>query len=313
MISYRFIRKQRIESKMNIAIMFFAILLMSFFSCRNPKQKKKNLSELETIDKSEIETEDENIRIDYDKTLVLKRVFVIDRNGCEIKQRPDFSSQTLGTYNFGAELNVIEDTANWYGILQMNYGWEKVYVSKSATGSADQIKILPKELNVISSFTINGNTKLFEKGKYLEDYISIELISKELFESKRKSSVNFLVSDTVENNKYENKVELKCHEKNIIFTDNPEIGESIREYSYVGIIDALNKYLVYCQYWEWHDYRFIDKISCEETQTFGDFPFVSANLKNIICINTNGYDRSGDIELYSIYNNKFNIFLVQDL
>ena len=99
-------------------------------------------------------------------------------------------------------------------------------------------------------------------------------------------------------------IELKCQNKTFKFIDKPDAEEERQEFYYAGQIEFLNQYIIGGSYWESLDYRFIDKTSGEETAIFAEFPYISPDKKNIICIYTNPYETTADLELYSISNNK---------
>jgi hypothetical protein len=291
----------------------FSTLLLTFFSCGNDGQPNEKTVQGSVSDT--LTTEDENTgnKIDYDKTKILKSIYVVDRKGTEIKQQADKKSKTLGTYEFGAKLEVIEETEEWFGVRDRitreflrngskieSTGWEKVYVLKSKTGSINEITLVPSDLNIISSLTTNKKTENFETDKELKDFLKIELIDKQLFDNKRSSSVNFLLADTTEIKKKKGIIELKCQAKVKKYIDKPDAEESMQVFNYVGQFEFLNKYLIGGSYYEGLDYKFIDKSSGEETQTFGEYPNISVDKKHIICIYTNLYEATADLELYAI-------------
>lgn len=156
------------------------------------------------------------------------------------------------------------------------------------------------ELNIISSININENTTFFDKGKALTQYVQLELITESLFKSKMKDSVNFVRYNTIPNKKKNGITELVCKAKTVKLVDNPEDNDS----TYVGQIDILNKYLVAVSYYEGGEYFFIDKISGAKTNSFGDIPTISPDKKHIISINANGYEKTADMELFEIKNEK---------
>ena len=248
------------------------------------------------------------------KNTVIKNVIVIDRKGAEIKERADRNSATLGIYHFGASLDVIEENEEWYGVSdrvtrEMDKGgstvetstrWEKVYVLKSQTGSINDVILIPSDLNIVSSLTLNENIEYFEAGKPLEGYLKIELVDKDVFQSERSSAINFLFADTTAVKKNRGVIKLKCKSKVVKYKDKPEKEERSQVFHYVGQIDFLDKYLIGGMYYERIDYRFIDRTTGEETQYFGDYPTISADKKHIICIYNNPYESTADLELYSI-------------
>lgn len=295
----------------------FSTLLLTIFSCNNSGQANEKTVQSSVSDT--LTTENVGNEIDYDKTKVLQSIYVVDRKGTEFKQQADENSQTLGTYEFGAKLDVIEETEVWYGVRDRitreflrseskieSTGWEKVYVLKSKTGSINEITLVPSDLNVISSLTTNQKTENFETGKQLNGYLKIELIDKQQFEGMKNSSVSYLLADTTETKKKNGIIELKCQNTIKKYIDKPD-GEpndetTRRVFNYVGQFAFLNKYLIGGSYYEGLDYKLIDKTSGKETHTFGEYPNISADKKHIICIYTNPYETTADLELYSIDN-----------
>lgn len=290
---------------------------MQLFACRTNVQTEKNTDDIFSTDSDTTSDDNEGINIDIKNTVVLQTVFVTNRNGTEIKQQKDKNSKTLGLYEYGTKLKVIEETDEWFGVQDRvtreiikdgrkieSTGWEKVYVLKNNTGLVEEIRLTPSDLNIISYQIINNDTEHYGNGKEFNDYISVELIDKKMFNSKKKNAVNFLIIDTIESKKINGVLELKCKLDTIQYVDKTDIGESMQEFEYVGQFDWLNKYLITGSYWENSDYRIIDKTSGIETQIFCGFPHISPDKKNIICIKPDPYSMTADLGLYSIADNK---------
>jgi len=295
----------------------FSTLLLTFYSCGNSIQTSQETEQ--NISDNSLTIENENIgnKIDYDNTKVIRTVYVTDREGVELKQEANENSTTLGIYEYGTKLDVIEETEKWLGIREritrdfirdgskiQSTGWEKIYVLKNKTGIINEISLLPSDLNIISSLTRNQKTEYFENGKQLKEFLSLELIDKTVFDKNKSTAVNFIIADSSVIKKKNGIIELKCQNKTVKFIDKPDAEEERQEFYYAGQIEFLNQYIIGGSYWESLDYRFIDKTSGEETDIFGEFPFISPDKKNIICIYTNPYETTADLELYSISNNK---------
>jgi hypothetical protein len=240
------------------------------------------------------------------KDKIIQTLYVTNRNGVEIKEQADSSSQSFGSYSYGDKLKVIEIADQWLGVLDNKggKGWGKFYVLNNSAGDISQIQLDSSDLNIITSMTLNQKTEYFEKGKNLNDYIKIELTDQQTFEDSRENSVTFLIADTAIVKKENGIIDLKCKLKNKKYIDKPDLEEQREEFKYVGQIDFLNRYIVSGSYWEAHDYRFIDKTGGEETDTLGAYPNISPDKRHIICIWANPYDMTGDLELYSIHRNK---------
>lgn len=255
--------------------------------------------------------------IDYDKTKVLSNVVVTSRTGTEMKQEKDVNSKTLGTYEYGVTLEVIEDAGDWLGVRERitrtytennqtieSNGWEKVYVRKDATGKIGELSLLPSDLTAIAYLTINGKNQEISKDERLDDYIKIELVDKSLFESKKGTSVNYLVRDTTAITKKNGILELKTPNKTKIFKDRPTDEDSREIFTYIGQVPVLNQYLVQGNYYEGYDFQFINKTTGADTQTLNDLPYVSPDKKHIIAIYGNPYESTADLELYAVNGSK---------
>jgi hypothetical protein len=289
------------------------LIFISIYSC-NSKHKNQTINSKIVTDTESKIRENAGNPIDYDNTKVLKTVYVVDNDGVEMKQEDNLSSATLGKYNYGEKLEVIEVKNGWLGIrdrISRQYkkngktiiteGWEKLYVQTQKTGNLNSLKLIPEDLNIVVSITKNNKTEDFENGIPLNDKLKFELINKTDFESKKKTTVTFLISDTTNINKKNGIIELQCD--NIVkrYIDKPDAEEQRQEFSYIGNIPFLNKYVISGSYYESSDFKLVDKITGKEV-ILGDYPLISADKNYIISINANVYDTTADIELYSIDN-----------
>jgi hypothetical protein len=288
------------------------ISVLAFFGCSNNNNNSQQTSAPETINRGN--------PIEHSSIEVLLKVFVIDRKGVNFVEKMDENSNKVGFSEFGSELEVIEITEKWLGIserisrtftnekgktIEQN-AWEKVYVPKNATGTIDQIQLIQSDLNIINSMTIKGKTENFDEGKQLNQFLKLELIDKKTFDKNRETAVNFLLADTVETKKVNGVISLKCENKikKIVDKSQPEIDEDVQTFTYHGQIEFLNKYLIEGSYWESGDFKLIDKKTGIETNAFAEFPHISPDKSHIICIATNPYDFSADLEFYSNKNTK---------
>ena len=187
----------------------FSTLLLIFYSCGNSNQTSQETEQNISDNSQTIENENIGNKIDYDNTKVIRNVYVTDREGVELKQEANENSTTLGIYEYGTKLDVIEETEKWLGIREritrdiirdgskiQSTGWEKIYVLKNKTGIINEITLLPSDLNIISSLTRNQKTEYFENGKQLKEFLSLELIDKTVFDKNKSTSVNFIIADS---------------------------------------------------------------------------------------------------------------------
>lgn len=250
--------------------------------------------------------------IDFDNNKVFSTVYAIAKNGVEAKQQADENAEIVKNYQYGDRLEVIEESGKWLGVRDrisrefieegktiQQWRWEKVYVLKNKTGSIKQIKIASSDLYSIYTLEINDELIKVDTENKIKNYLNIELIDKDFFDSKKETEVSFLVADTIEIIKKEGKIELPCQNKTVIYIDKPDAEEDLQTYKYEGQIPFLNQYLICGFYWESYDYKFVDKTSAKEIQ-FIDFPYISPDKKHIISIYSNPYETSADLELFTI-------------
>lgn len=288
------------------------LLILLNFGCIN-RQPAASQAEAETIDST---STDIGHPIDYHNTEVLKRVYVVDRKGLEARQDPNPQSVVLATYEYGQLLEVIEETADYYGIpgqvtrqykegtsTVVSHDWEKIYVLKAQVGPFEQIKLCAEDLNIIGSLSKNIDGEMqstfYEKPEALNGYLTIELIDKQLFDAKKSTAVNFLTADTTVIVKKEGKITLPCTHTTVEYEDNESDGESWRKHTYIGQIDFLNTYVVEGSYYENWDCQLINKTT-GEALSVTDYPHISPDKKYMICIAPNPYDGTAELEIYTI-------------
>ena len=305
----------------------YAILIaVSLFGC-NSKQKEKTDSDTVVVAtpmlKDNTSEEPKRNNFDYDNTKVIKEVFVIYKQGATIKEESSEQAKILGYSEYGAKLEVIEELGDWFAVrerIERNYvkddgtsvessAWEKVYVAKKETGSLAEVQLNQSDLNVITSLNVNEKSEFFEKGKPLKTYSKFELIDQATFENQKNNAVNFLLADTNAFIKKNGVITLPNANKPVKIIDKPEDGDYREEYNYLGQVEFLNQYLVEGSYHESVDFKFFDKTTGKETQTFAEYPYISANKKNIICIYGNAYESTSDLELYTINNQQIKLVM----
>lgn len=287
----------------------------------NCKQKNDNNSTNNLVQKEEkiittenilpTESELEGYPISHD-TKVIETIYVIDRNGVDAKQEPNEKSKSLMHYNYGDYVDIIEVSENFYTIKGLVYRewregqstckgsrWEKVFIKKDALGDASKIELASSDLNVIVHLNEKGNSEYFEKEQILDRYFNIELIDESTFDNELNNKVDYFITDTANIKKIDGTIVLKTEKEDVILNDNPTDNDSRVELYYEGQYEILNQYVVYNLGWEWWKYSFYDKNTGEE-QSFGDFPYLSPNQKQILCVNYDPYGDATELMLYEI-------------
>ncbi|MDJ1499533.1 hypothetical protein [Xanthocytophaga agilis] len=282
-------------------------------SCDNSSKKSEISILADTLVNTDPINKNKGNLVDYDKVKVIKSVYVTNRNGIELKDQPSAQSETLGQFEYGQKLDVIEVKDNWLGILNHltrryeengkqveRTAWEKVYVQKESTGELSMLSLETKDLNVITAITLNDKTEYLTKPKPLTQYVTLELVDKATFLEKKGSAVNYFLTDTTQIQKKNGVIELPCEQTTKRFVDKPDAEEDREVYSYAGQYESLKQYVIEGTYYESWDYKFVDKRTGKLTQEFGGFPYISANKQYVACIYANPYESTGEFELYTI-------------
>lgn len=159
----------------------------------------------------------------------------------------------------------------------------------------------PEQLVRKRTLTSNDLYRDYDGGSQLKDYFQIELIDRAAFDEARKSEVNYLIADTGVYKKVDGVLRLPLEKGGqLTFKDNPTVGESFCDYTYVGQIEPLNMFLIWTLLWEdWH-YTLIDKARGKTVQSFVGLPYLSADKKYIICLDVDSSEGMSIIGLYTV-------------
>lgn len=180
-----------------------------------------------------------------------------------------------------------------------------LFLSFDLKAQNDSIKankkvLVQSDLTIITYLTENDSTTYYNEDESLTKYFSIELIDEKLYNAKRKKAVSSLTADTLAHKKTNGIITLPCQKKTVTFTDLPSEEETNRVYEYIGQINLLNAYVVYGMYWEDYDFKFIDRTSGELTESFVNYPNISADKKKILCLGANVYENTADLDFFVI-------------
>jgi hypothetical protein len=311
-------------------------LLVVIYSCKSKPNRivghsAKSHKEL----KKDTVVEDLNNNGDFDEpgipaaydSKLIDTLYVTDRDGIEVRNHPDSNSTIILArdmddawnppqkkiplkFSYGHCLAVIEKKDEWLGVLEgitrrvkengkayLQDGWEKVYVRKKGTGKLSAIKLAPEDLRVIVAD--NGDE---DKTIYLKGGVDLTLVDKSEYDAQKLTAVNYLVEDTTTIKKKMGVISLPYQKGFKRYTDNASKDESdnYTKYTYIGQISFLNKYVLYGQYWESHDYNLIDKKTGIIAATFSDYPYISSDKKYIISILGNVYTDTAELAICKI-------------
>ncbi len=301
------------SSNLTLYIFFAFFSIPLIYSCNS--ETKKTASKKTIIENQYVI--DESIKISDDQFKTIKKVYVKDISGIDIKQHADSNSETIGNFFYGEEIAVIEDIANWYGVKylitkrQMDNGkyrnvteLEKVYVPKNKTGNKSDIKRLFTDLSVIEDLKINDKRENFKDGRILTDYIKIEEIDSTTFYNKKSHAIgDYFTPDTNRFKKHNGVLKIKYKSGEKVFKDIPPYDERYQKCSYIGEIKVVNKYVIHFIFIDDEAYKLVDKENGEESPYFLSFPLISPDKKHFISVRQEVYENTGEIKLCSFDNN----------
>ncbi len=219
-----------------------------------------------------------------------QKVFVIDVNGAEIKQHPDSTSETIGSYSFGDSFQPIKSQNGW---LTVKRDTSLGFVKKSAIGDETDIPLTNQDLAEV----------FYEGDDKPEPYKNIELtlITKKKFYEMKKTAVNYFIADTNIIKKRNGLTKLPLKKGFKRYRDDDEY-----ENTYEGQYPSLNKYLMSFSWYEAEEthYEFIDKTTGKNNNTFFEsIPDISKDKKKIVCVKADVYSNCADIAEYKLEKN----------
>lgn len=188
-----------------------------------------------------------------------------------------------------------------------NYSFGQA-ANESTNIQKDTVPLSLEEFLMVSQLSINEADKPVEGEIDATNFFSISEISKLDFESGAVNAINYLERDTAKIKKKKGVILLPCKNtirKFVDYIPKPtDYDESIQTFEYLGQIPFLNAYLILGIYWEWYEYKLIDKTTGKEIATFNELPYISPDKKHILCISSNPYDMTADLSYYSITDSK---------
>ena len=220
-----------------------------------------------------------------------QRVFVIDVNGAEIKQHPDSTSETIGSYSFGDSFQPVKSQNGW---LTVKRDTSLGFVKRSAIGEETDIPLTNQDL---AEVFYQGDDKP-------EPYKNIELtlVTKKKFYEMKKTAINYFIADTNIIKKHNGLIKLPLRKGFETYRDKAHEYEN----NYEGQYPLLNKYLMSFSNYEAEDtnYEFIDKTTGKSSDaSFEAIPNISIDKKKIMCIQANVYSNCADLVEYAFGKN----------
>ena len=144
----------------------------------------------------------------------------------------------------------------------------------------------------------------YDGGNELSKFFEIELIDRDTYLTNRNTSINFLLYDSAAFVKKGGVLKLPLERGELNLIDNFTSDEKHEEYRYIGQFKTLNMYLVQGLFWEDWSYILFDKKRNREVQSFIGVPYLSTDLKYVICLEIDSVEGVGNISLYAITENE---------
>lgn len=144
----------------------------------------------------------------------------------------------------------------------------------------------------------------YDGGNELSKFFEVELISRDTYLNNKNSAISFLLYDSAAILKKEGVLKLPLERGELKLVDNLTSDDKHEEYRYIGQFKALNMYLIQGFFWEDWSYILFDKKRGREVQSFIGTPYLSADLKYIICLEIDSVEGVGNISLYAITENE---------
>lgn len=147
----------------------------------------------------------------------------------------------------------------------------------------------------------------YDGGSQLKDFFVIELIDRETFVDNKTNAVSFVVGDSTSYPKVSGVIQLPAKNARgfISFVDDLSGSDDHAEYTYYGDVPDLNVYLIYGIYWEDWDFFFADKIRGTVVQSFNNYPYLSPDQKNIVCLDIDLSEGVASVDLFSVTDKKY--------
>lgn len=307
---------------------FFLIGVILFFSCKNKINIDKQLT---------VETKDTLVYVESDIFQKFQKIdfsdsitdlYVVNPYGAKRFLHADINTQLPGKIPFDNfhnnaphTLYKIKNDSDWYvtnDVVRLdtivdhvtyNYSTNDVWVFVKLADfeKKNDIKLKENELNLLSYFSdVSKGTNEYKIMK--SDLIEFEIISKKIFESYKSNSNYFFIPDSTKYKRENNVLKLPFGGKNefIELKDQAGEGGSTYKYFYHGNFSIFNSYLVGFLGYEEYTYFLYDKDTgkLNEDVNFIDFPYVSPDKKQIICVHPNPYEMTADIQISFINNGK---------
>ncbi|WP_106792865.1 SH3 domain-containing protein [Aquimarina sp. Aq78] len=271
-------------------LIMLLLVVIPFLNCKDTRSTKNQQVQDKIDHQNNTESTSEKV-----KNTVF--YYVTATSGLSVRRQPDINAEKISTLDYGTPVEIIEETDHAFQVKE-----------DTKTIDGKWVLIYSKEITTIKGYVFDGflttkNPMLYrlsnsdlkfidsydgESDFDLDNYLTLELISKKTYEELKKNQKNSFTirEDTLEIKKNNGTITLPTSKGLITLTDEvPDMDA--KHYKYIGTIDSLNAYVV-CQseygsgeYGSGDSYILIDK-NTGKKHSFPEKPIISPDKKKII-------------------------------
>lgn len=285
-------------------LIILLLVAISFLNC-NDARSIKNQQVQDKIDRQN------NTERTSEKVKNTMFYYVTATSGLSVRRQPDINAEKISTLDYGTPVEIIEETDHTFqvkeGTKTIDGKWVLIY-SKEITTIKGYVfdGFLTKE-NPMPYRLSNADLKFIrsyneESDFDLDNYLTLELISKKTYEELKKNQKNGIIirEDTLEIKKNNGKIDIPTDQGVVSLIDINERDMGDVSYHYVGAIDNLNTHVIRGDYIGYSEHLLINKITARK-DTLTEKPIISPNWKKMVTASIDGQTlEPTDLYVYDI-------------
>ena len=252
------------------------------------------------------------INIFCQKTNYVDTLYVTAKNGLSMRSYPHLDSTKVGVLAYGKLVYVLSNKGEEISIEddEKTITGKMIPIQQHGNKSDDIVYVFDQFLGSIENIQLD-NYLIKQTEFYSYDQISAEEYPL------NESVIKLLLTNSIENttlSKIPNTTTIlkkngilnipqSNSKPDVVFKDNLNDNEEYRMYKYYGFSNQLNEHIIGVNYYEGSAFFFVnlEKGKNEDVANLLGYPFVSPNGKSYISFNANPYENTGEIEIYTYY------------